>query len=434
MHIDRSFALVGAIALLHVPFAAGAAAGATAGATANAATDAGTPGTLDRGAAEGRALEHNADLAALAAAVRAAEGAQRQAGARPNPVLATELEDVGGGLDGFAHAQWTVTLEQPLETGGKRAGRIEERRRAADVARADLAIRRRELRAEVQRRFTRALGLQERVRSLEDAVATAASIETTVRELVRAGEASGLEELRVRNEAALARGERDGAVVELGVARRDLAALWGGDPAAFGALAGALDGPLEVPAPDALAARLAGAPHTVRLELEEQRLAAQLELQRRNRRPDVAVTLGARRIREQGANTYVAAVAVPLPLWNRNAGAIAEAAAQLERGREERRGEAVRLEAGFRGACDRLAAAAAQVATLRTDVLPNARRVLEGTTEGYRRGKFRLLDLLDARRTLLAAELRWNDALVQQGLALAEVERLVGPLGGGEAK
>ncbi len=420
MRIDRLPLLAAMIAFAPGGFARAGAAGADAS------------GALDRRAAEARALEHNADLAALEAAVRAADAALRQAGARPNPVLATELEDAGGGLDGLTHAQWTVTLEQPLETGGKRAGRIEERRRAADVARADLALRRRELRAEVQRRFTRALGLQERVRSLEDALATAASIEATVRELVRAGEASGLEELRARNESALARSERDTTAVELEVARRDLAALWGGDPPAPAALAGTLDEPLAVPAPDVLAARLAASPHAARLDIEVERLAAQLELQRRNRRPDVAVTVGARRIRELDANTYVAAVAVPLPLWNRNAGAIAEAGAQLERGRHEMRGETVRRESEFRAACDRLAAAAAQVATLRADVLPNARRVLEGTAEGYRRGKFRLLDLLDARRTLLAAELRWNDALVQQGLALAEVERLVGPLGGGE--
>ncbi len=57
---------------------------------------------------------------------------------------------------------------------------------------------------------------------------------------------------------------------------------------------------------------------------------------------------------------------------------------------------------------------------------PNFRQVYDSVEEGYRRGKFRLLELLDARRTLTVAVLRRNDALVAAGLAAAELYFLTG--------
>ena len=74
----------------------------------------------------------------------------------------------------------------------------------------------------------------------------------------------------------------------------------------------------------------------------------------------------------------------------------------------------------------RLNASVAEAAGLQEDVLPKVRQVYESVEEGYRRGKFRLLELLDARRSLTVAVLRYNDALVAAGIASADLFLITG--------
>ena len=59
------------------------------------------------------------------------------------------------------------------------------------------------------------------------------------------------------------------------------------------------------------------------------------------------------------------------------------------------------------------------------EILPAAKEVFTGAEFGYREGKFGLLDLLDAQRTLFAAKGRQLDALSAYHQARIEVERLI---------
>lgn len=381
-------------------------------------------------AAVARALEHNPDLAAAAAGVRAAEAARLQAGARPNPALTVEAEEFGGDRPGFREAELTFGVVQPLETGGKRAARLRERAFAVDVARAGQERARRELLAEVRRRFVRALGEQERERILAAAADTAAAVEETVAALVGAGEASGIERSRARTDAALARLELEAARAELRAARRELVALWNGSEAEAAALAGpALPGP-EAPPLEAVLARIGAGPERAVTQGESARRAAALDVERRRRWPDVELEVGRRSLRATGEGTWVAGLTIGLPLFDRNAGAIREAAAEVERARAEDASAGARLRGEAAAAHERHAAARRLALELERTVLPEAREVVAAYNEGYRHGKFRLLDLLDARRALVDAELRLNAALVQLGTARADLERLAGPLEG----
>lgn len=55
-----------------------------------------------------------------------------------------------------------------------------------------------------------------------------------------------------------------------------------------------------------------------------------------------------------------------------------------------------------------------------------AKRVFKGLSEGYRQGKFRYLDVLDAQRTLFDAQAKYIEALANYHEASVEVERLIG--------
>jgi cobalt-zinc-cadmium efflux system outer membrane protein len=77
-----------------------------------------------------------------------------------------------------------------------------------------------------------------------------------------------------------------------------------------------------------------------------------------------------------------------------------------------------------------MSAAAREAATLKGESLAGAQGAYEAVNEGYRLGKFRYLDVLDAGKTLLEARGRYVDAIVELNLARVDVERLVAQLPG----
>jgi cobalt-zinc-cadmium efflux system outer membrane protein len=382
------------------------------------------PISLDR--AESLAVAANPSLAGMEASRRAADGTLVQARALPNPALLLESENFGLDLPGWDGVELTLSLAQPIETGGKRARRVAEAEAMQKVARLERDGVGLELRAEVRRRFIEALGWQERIRVLQDNVEIAEQTLNAVRELVRAGEVSPIEELKVDADASTARTDLANGEAELIVARGRLAALWGGAETEFGPLQGALSIPKAAPSVSKLLSLIQASPNLTRWIAEEERQAAVLNLQKALAWPDVTVSAGIRRFELSEENALVAAVALPLPLFDRRKGAIAEATARRDRASLQRQAELNRLQSEAHSAASRLNAASAEASRLQEDVLPKVRQVYESVEEGYRRGKFRLLDLLDARRSLTAAVLRYNDALIAAGLATADLYLLSG--------
>ncbi|MDM7915690.1 MAG: TolC family protein, partial [Candidatus Eisenbacteria bacterium] len=75
---------------------------------------------------------------------------------------------------------------------------------------------------------------------------------------------------------------------------------------------------------------------------------------------------------------------------------------------------------------EELAAAQEASRALREGSLRRAEAVHAAVQEGYQRGKFRLLDLIDARRFLLQTRLEYLDAMRSVWVARAELERWTG--------
>jgi cobalt-zinc-cadmium efflux system outer membrane protein len=58
--------------------------------------------------------------------------------------------------------------------------------------------------------------------------------------------------------------------------------------------------------------------------------------------------------------------------------------------------------------------------------LPAASKALDAMNEGYRFGKFSLLDVMDSQKTFFQVQSQYIDALVDYHNAIAEVENLTG--------
>ena len=68
----------------------------------------------------------------------------------------------------------------------------------------------------------------------------------------------------------------------------------------------------------------------------------------------------------------------------------------------------------------------AQVSSIKNQILPGAEKAFNGIQEGYRFGKFSLLEVLDSQKTYFQTKILSLDSLAQYHNTLADLERLIG--------
>jgi cobalt-zinc-cadmium efflux system outer membrane protein len=140
----------------------------------------------------------------------------------------------------------------------------------------------------------------------------------------------------------------------------------------------------------------------------------------------VTVSAGLQRFEQTNNNALVVGLSIPIPIFDRNQGGIEEARHNLRKVEEQKKVADVKIKTELNSAYQILSASYLEAMMLKNDVLPAAQRVFDGLSEGYREGKFRYLDVLDAQRTLFDAQATYIEALANYHETSVEVERLIG--------
>lgn len=365
-------------------------------------------------------MASNAELSAARRELEATEGPVLQGGARPNPELSFLLE-------GTQRATRTTTLliNQPIELGAKRAARISAAERGSDIAAAELAAKRADLRATVVSAFYDVLLAQEHIKLAGDSTDLARRAADAASKRVQAGKISPVEETKARVAEATARLEAAQAASELRLSRQRLAATWGDASPRFDRVAS--DHVLAtVPTFEAVSARLAASPSLRRAQIEVQRRSALSDLERAKRIPDLTVSLGVKRDEQLGLHQAVIGLSIPLPLFDRNQGNLLEALRREDKSRDELAAADIQLKSAVARARGRLETADAEARTIREQVLPGAQGAYDAATQGFESGKFNFLDVLDAQRTLFQGKAQYLRARGEAHRAAADIDRLLG--------
>lgn len=343
--------------------------------------------------------------------VAAARGAASAAGALSDPVLEGAL---GRGRErpGEAYGrQWDLSLTLPLDWLAQRPPRVAAAAAELAVAAAEGESVRRDALLELRTQFWQLAHDQAQVAVAEELDRQLADLAAAVDRRVEAGEARPLERTRVGIERELVAVELQNARISLD-ARRAQLALWLGAPAGARLVAVADLAALPPPPPaDGTAPPAADHPELAAGEARVRGLAAELSAARRARVP--ALSLLAFTSREQERRAHGAGIAVALPLggWNRGGVVQAQALLAAGRSREEvrRRALAARL-VDAAAACRASHATASRYAAVIEPLAVDAAAVTEKT---YLLGETGLLEVIDARRTLLASRRQLVDALAQ---------------------
>ncbi len=374
------------------------------------------------------ALARSSELKSYSWDIRAADARQVQAGLRPNPELGVSLEEFGGkgDRDGFDGVETTVAITQPLERGGKRQKRTKVAAAEKQVVQWDYETTRLDLIRRAERAFTTVLAAQRRVALTQNQADLAERLWQTVNKRVDAGKDPPSEASKAQIELSKVRMQHQQAVSELTDARHRLAALWESSVPRFERVEGDLGMTPSLPALDLVQTQIETHPQIARWQDALAVGRARLDLARAQSRPDIAVTAGLKRLEFDDDTTGVVGLAIPLPVFNRNQGAIAAAQHELAKTRERQTRAVIQTQTQLAQAHQRLQTAMAQVSVLTDQVLPSAESVFAAAQNGYEEGKFDYLRLLDAQRTLFDTQDQLVDAWTKTHLLRADIEYLIG--------
>lgn len=360
---------------------------------------------------------------------RAAADARQQAAAlRPAFEAGLDIENVAGtgGVRGFRDTEITLRIATLLELGDKRGRRVDVARGERGLLLTEQDAERLDLVAEVARRFIAVAAGQETLALAHRQQELAERAEEATRARLRAGKAAQAELSRAQIALIQARIAVDNAGHELASARVALAATWDAREPDFGAARSAF---FEVPpaAPFAdLVAQSERNPDLVRFASEARVLEAQARLAEAKRSPDLKLGVGVRRLESLDGQAFVLSLAMPFASSARAAPAVREARAAIGQAGTRERAARAELYRTLFSINEELRHASEAVSTLTTEVLPLARKALDETEQGFRGGRFSLLELAEARRQLVEAERDRIAAAADYHRLAIEMERLTG--------
>lgn len=376
---------------------------------------------LTREAAVARAMGDHPSLAAASEAARAADALARQAKLRPNPTLDLQLEDFGGGgpVSGVGGSQATYTLSQKIELGGDREARSQAASRQADAARLRAGLNSLDLREAVELSFVEAQAAEALADVADARLDVAKDFAAAVDRRVRA--ARDPEAARARVAARLAETESQlaSANARANAAKAALASYWGGGETLV----------VETQSFFTMSERtnaVNASPDIALAEAERDSAAAQVAVERAKRTPDPDVRAGFRQLREIDESAFIVGVSVPLPIWNRNSGAIAAAGAEKRRAEfaVAARERVLAREIAYLTA--QMQAAKAEIAAYKERIIPASERALGQSLSAYRQGGLSYIEVLDAQNSLADARMREIASLLSFHRAEIRLARLKG--------
>ena len=381
---------------------------------------------------ERRAIAQNPSIAMAAAQVDAAKGRATQAGTLPNPTVGYTGDEVSGGSinRGGEHGFF---IEQTIPLGGKLARGRDLYTREAEAAQASTDTERQRVLTAVRRTYRAALIAERRVGVREHLLRLATESVDIAAQLFNTGVADKPDTLTAEIEARRAQL----ALLEAQNARlrvwHELGTLVGDPNLAPQTLQGSADDPLPDLAQDATLARiLRDSPEIDAARRETVRADAALGRARREAAPDLVLRAGPRYNRELLERDLKPVgwegsfeVGVTVPIFNRNQGGIAEAAAGIARSQAAQRQTALSATARVAEAFEQYDSARRAADLYMREILPRAEEAYTLYRRSYEQMAAAYPQVLSAQRTLVQSQDQYLDALDRAWAAAITLEGFV---------
>ena len=350
--------------------------------------------------------EHSPRLAANRAAIDVTAADLEDAAIYPNPTLSLGTTNTVHGEDTIGHSQEAVGLDIPILIGRQRGHRERAAQARITAKRAELDVDQARAELEIRRRFNALLGAQHKVAALAAALDDARAVRGIVAGRQQAGAKSPYELERTDLALAALASKHAEATTEVAVASGALAQAVGlpdWQPRAAGTFA----------LGDAAAAPAVGADHPALVAGVAAQTAARSDqaLAHAEAVPTPSLQLQGFGTTDPQGLAVTVGVAIPLPAFDRNQGAVARARAQQRATELDHQATTAELGADLGRAVAIEAARRAAVAEFQADAIARLPRVRTMAEASYRAGQGGIVELLDALDAITEARLRELDLI-----------------------
>lgn len=395
--------------------------GAPAFAEACSAAPEGAP-ILNLDAAIARALESDLRTAAAEAAVSTARTGRAIAAQRPADSVSLAFENFPGiGLAAEIDSlEITASFNRVWERGDKRGARQLLADRAVGVAEAGIASSAADIAYEVQTLYVELAIAGQRLALAREKLEALRSAEALIARRVEAARDPLLAGSRAKADVLSAEGEVKRLEDEEEALRSALSGYGLGDTAFAVGFCGLAPDTSHSGHPEGIDQ----SPDLLRLDAERRKAEAVIRVAEADRVPDITWSAGVRKFGVDESVGVLGGFSIPLgsasraaPHEQKAAAEAREITANREALRQALLRETTRLERTALNALDAIAA-------LDDGPVPEAERAVELANDGYRRGAFSYLDVLDAQRALFSLREQRLDHLRTYHLAEAAIARV----------
>lgn len=384
------------------------------------------------------ALARNKDLIAARESLRQAEAGLVQARLRQNPAIdVSRTTDAMFGGEG--DTAFSVSVSQPIELGRKRTKRIRVEETTIEVTKADIADTERRLIGQLRSLYVQAIGAASRMNLFDRLDRLNQRMVSVMEVRLRSGDASRLDSRllaaqtnQVRAQRLVAQNQLEGTMLQI----RTLVGFSPGEPL----LLKRSQQPETIHETEAAAVQRAfeSRPDLKAAKLREELADAGITLAKAQAVPNATafvrygkesvpvVSTGGQRLAFDRENVMEFGMSIPLPLFNREQGNIAEATSRRVQARSEREALETKIRREVLLAYRRWETAQRTLQILQTGVVQPNQESLQIVQFAYSLGEMRLLDIVNQQRVVVETETNLVDAQIELDSALADLQLAIG--------
>lgn len=362
--------------------------------------------------------------------IAAARGGLITAQKRPNPEfqLSSESYPLFESNPGsfINNSETVLEVSQTIETAGKRRKRTATAVQDVRVSEASLEDTIRQLKLELKNRYF-SVGLAKAQYGLAQQILSEYDNLIKVNEArYKQGEVSGFEFSRLETERLRFFNDVLDSELQLKNAKVALLEMLGGDPGAtdFDVTDDLKAVPPAISLGDIQQQALQTRADLIAQRERVERGSRELNLQKSEAVPNITPSFGYKRDFNQ--NTVAFGVNIPLPLFNRNQGGIAQAGALLQQQRYEQARVELEVKRDVQQAFNSVQTQNQRVQALERTYVPSAKRARDISESSYRLGALELIGFLDVQRAYREALRNYNQALFDQRAAISLLEAALG--------
>ena len=379
------------------------------------------------------AFERNWDLLAAKSGVDNATAQLIMAKEFPNPTAAVSTAKIGSSQAGTSEGNglWDrnydsiAAISQLLEIGGKRKDRQSAAQSGVVGAKARFFDAKRILDQGVTKAYIAALQAADNEQILDDSARLMRQEATIAQVQLKAGDLSEADEKTLEINAEQFEAQARSAAAAAEQARIAVEVLMGVDhPRGKWQPVGSLESLVAVAVPLPAVPNGDNRPDVLAAQADLEGSQAQLKLQKAVRIPDPTVSIGVEHNPPGGGppeDTVNVGVSFPLPLWNRNGGAIQAAQAAVDQYRAAAGKIRAQAMADLATAESAYLEAHERWLRYRDEIAPQSARVRESVAFQYGKGAASLVSLLNAEQTDNTIRLALAQAMSDAASAAADL-------------